>query len=176
MNRIFDRKHIWRLEPAMFGQAITLLADQLGSFPIDTVIGIERGGRFLAQALAARLDLPVLTILARHNRSDAIRQQATGYVQVNTAAAAQVSPGSTLLLCDDICGTGATLRAVSGALDSLVCPREIRTVTLCRNTGAELLPDLWLWEVSDWVCFPWELPAAEPAVPLPVLSQPRSQP
>jgi uncharacterized protein len=93
-----------------------------------------------------------------HNSGDAVRQQATGRVTLDVAAATDLEQGLRVLLCDDIVGTGATLAAVSGALEVLIVPRQIQTVTLYRNAGATDHPDLWLWEVRDWVVFPWEPP------------------
>ncbi len=50
-----------------------------------------------------------------------------------------------------------TLRLADGA--------RALTAVLCLNTGATARPDLWLWEVTDWVNFPWEH-APETTVPL----------
>ena len=59
---------------------------------------------------------------------------------------------------DDICGTGATLAAVTSALARLAEPGAVLvTATLCRNAGSPCRPDLTVWDdLREWVIFPWE--------------------
>ncbi|MGH3887384.1 MAG: phosphoribosyltransferase [Pseudonocardiaceae bacterium] len=155
---MFDSTRVWRLDADTLHAGIEVLAATLAATPPDVVIGIARGGTRLAHTLAACLRRPVVTVRAWHNHGDAVRQQATGIVNLNITAANTIDHGLRVLLCDDICGTGATLAAVSAALDALILPRQTQTVTLCRNEGATDHPDLWLWDVRDWVVFPWESP------------------
>lgn len=168
MPRLFESSTVFCLSAAEFRVGVQLLADELASSAPDMVIGVARGGVALAISLAARLSRPVLTVSARHNSDDGIRRHASGIVHVDLTALRHLDPGLRLLVCDDIYGTGATIHAVSTAVVEAVRPRRIRTVTLCRNEGAADFPDLWLWNVRDWVVFPWEQPP--PAVlmcPLP---------
>lgn len=158
MPRVFDSTGVLHLDEDTVQTGIEVLAEALAAAPPDVVIGVARGGTRLAHALAARLCRPHLVVRASHNPGDAVRQQATGLVTLDVTAATNFDHGLRVLLCDDIYGTGATVRAVSAALDTLIVPRQIRTVTLCRNEGASDHPDLWLWEVRDWVIFPWEPP------------------
>lgn len=158
MARVFDSTGVLRLDQGTLHVGIKVLAVALAVAPPDVVIGVARGGTRLAHNLAAHLSRPVVTVRASHNHDDAVRQQATGIVHLNVTAATDLDHGLRVLLCDDIYGTGATLRAVSAALDALIAPRQIQTVTLCRNDGATDHPDLWLWDVRDWVVFPWEPP------------------
>lgn len=158
MSRVFDSPGVLRLGEDALHAGIDVLASALAVAPPDVVIGVARGGTPLAHAFAARLRRPVVAVRASHNPSDAVRQQATGLVDVDVTAATDLAHGQRVLLCDDIYGTGVTLAAVSAALDALIVPRRIQTVTLCRNEGAATHPDLWLWDVRDWVVFPWEPP------------------
>ena len=41
------------------------------------------------------------------------------------------------------------MAAVHGARVAFAC-------TLCRNEGSSVYPDAWVWDVRDWVVFPWE--------------------
>ncbi len=68
---------------------------------------------------------------------------------------------------DDICGTGATLTAVTSALARIAAPgAALVTATLCRNAGSPCRPDLTVWDdLREWVVFPWE---ARPPDGLPV--------
>lgn len=158
MPRVFDSTGVLRLDEDTVRRGIEVLAEALVAAPPEVVIGIARGGTHLAHALAAHLRRPHVVVRASHNSGDAVRQQATGLVTLDVTAATHLDHGLRVLLCDDIYGTGATVRAVSTVLNAFIVPRQIRTVILCRNEGAGDHPDLWLWEVRDWVVFPWEPP------------------
>jgi hypoxanthine phosphoribosyltransferase len=73
-----------------------------------------------------------------------------------------------VLLVDDICGSGATFSTVSAVLNGLWKPTLLRTAVLCRNLGAGYTPDSWIWDVADWVCFPWEPHPGQATQPLPL--------
>jgi hypoxanthine phosphoribosyltransferase len=156
MPRVFDSTGVLHLDEDTVQTGIEVLAEAITAAPPDVVIGVARGGTRLAHALAAHLRRPHVMVRASHNPGDAVRQQATGLVNLDVTAATNLDHKLRVLLCDDISGTGATLAAVSAALDALIFPGQIQTVTLCRNEGATDHPDLWLWDVRDWVVFPWE--------------------
>jgi uncharacterized protein len=177
MPRLFESSTVFCLDTAEFRAGVHLLAEDLAASAPDMVIGIARGGVALAVSLATHLCRPVLTVSARHNSDDGIRQHASGTVHVDLTAIRHVDPGLRLLVCDDIYGTGATIHTVSTALVDAVVPRSIRTVTLCRNDGATDFPDLWLWNVRDWVVFPWEQrPSTTAMHPLPHAGHLRRKP
>lgn len=167
-QRVFVRQRILQVTPEGYRAGVRLLAEaaQLRHGPITTVIGVAHGGLAPAQALGALLAVPTYRIDARHNPTDALYTQASGHVTCDLQRLVSALAGRRLagriLLVDDICGTGATFRALHSALDSyLSSGATIHTVVLCRNAGAIHEPDLWLWTVDDWVRFPWEptLPA-----------------
>ncbi|MGH3814365.1 MAG: phosphoribosyltransferase [Pseudonocardiaceae bacterium] len=160
MPRVFDSTGVLRLNEDTVHTGIQVLAEALAEAPPDVVIGVARGGTRLAHTLAAHLCRPLVMVRASHNHGEVVRQQATGIVTLDVTTATDLDHGLRVLLCDDIYGTGATLAAVSAALDALIVPRQIQTVTLCRNAGATDHPNLWLWDVRDWVVFPWEPPPA----------------
>jgi hypoxanthine phosphoribosyltransferase len=158
-RRAFDRAFAWQMSASQADAAARLLASaaaQLG--PVDEVIGIERGGSWPAHAIAALIGVPVRTVRARHNTTDAMYAEATGNVW---CTAPGIEPGSLhglVLVVDDIYGTGATLRSVTRELTALALPGTgLRTATLCRNAGAPSRPDLTVWDgLREWVVFPWE--------------------
>ena len=174
-RRVFATGRVLSISTAAFQQGAKLIAGAERDYEPNLVIGIERGGHPLAQAIAALLHIPATTIGARHNASDQTRIPATGLVTVDPRPLATVPPGSRALLVDDICGSGATLATVAARVTALLRPASMRTATLCRNSGATTTPQTWLWEVSDWVHFPWEPPPDVPTTPLAVPDSVRHQ-
>lgn len=166
LARIFDHVRIWHLTSEVFEAAAVMLAvhEQVP----DVVVGIARGGMPLAQLLGAHYGVPVLELTARHNLSDGIYAEATGIVELteNSFRDQQHPAGSKILVADDICGTGATSRAVLRWVTGNLRPSRLRMTALCRNEGASPMPDSWLWDTRDWVVFPWNEAITEPTEPL----------
>ena len=172
MSRIFERRRVWSLDQAACeaGCALLAAAVSLRFAPFDAVVAVARGGCTPAGMVAAALALPVVAVRARHNRTDAVRSRATGRVEMEVPDLGGLPERPRLLLVDDICGSGATLEAVGGMLRFRVRPRGLRTAVLCRNAGSASRPDVWVWDVRDWVAFPWEEPPREATEPLPAPS------
>ncbi|MGH8899787.1 MAG: phosphoribosyltransferase, partial [Egibacteraceae bacterium] len=160
MTRIFEHGRVWRLDQAAFEAAAGLLADAIipTAGRVDAVVGVARGGCALAEALSAALAVPAVTIRARHNPTDAAFSQGQGWVDLDPVEFDPPAPGARLLVADDICGTGATLDTVRGYLSTAASAARVFTCALCRNEGSRFSPDVWVWEVRDWVTFPWEQP------------------
>ncbi|ANN21161.1 phosphoribosyltransferase [Amycolatopsis orientalis] len=177
-QRDFDHHRIWRVTPEALHDAATLLADAIlrDHSSIERVIGIANGGIAPAHLIASTLRLNARIVHARHNTSDDAYQQATGEVTLDLTPLTHTLNGQQLqgrvLIVDDICGSGATLRRVHDDLAPLLgSDAQILTAVLCLNTGASTRPDYSIWTVSDWVVFPWEKPPANhDTTPLP---QPR---
>src|SRR5690606_11560653 len=146
--------------PDEFLAAACLIADLEAEHLPAAVLGIARGGVRLAETVAGKLGVPAVIIRARHNEPEGIQQAATGRILLddehNQEALAVLPSCAPLLVVDDICGSGATLRAVADILTTTLGPSEIRTAVLCRNEGSEYPLDSWGWDVADWVHFPWE--------------------
>ncbi|WP_181970417.1 phosphoribosyltransferase [Kitasatospora xanthocidica] len=152
--------------------AARLIAESVVGIDPDVtcVIGIASGGIKPARLMADYLKVPLHTVTAKHNKSDAPFQQATGDVAVRLANSLPGRLSGTVLLVDDIAGTGATFTAVSNALnDRLDYSTEIMTAALFRNRGCTQTPDRWAWSVDDWVVFPWETPHSGQTQPVPAL-------
>lgn len=169
MARRFELRRVWRLGEDEMETGARLLArvaaERFGSF--DVVIGIARGGTRPAALVGAALNATVATLTARHNVSDAVYSQGTGRVEVGTPDLPSAARQGRLLVVDDICGSGATLSAVLAVIRASSLDAELRTATLCLNSGSAVRPDLYLWIVSDWVVFPWDARPAMPTEPLP---------
>jgi hypothetical protein len=158
MSRIFEHRRVWRLDQARFEAAAALLARAITSHldAVDAVVGIARGGCALADALSGALEVPAGTIRARHNPTDAIYSQGQGRVELEVDGFQPPASTARVLVVDDICGTGATLKAVRRYLSTIAPATRVLTCTLCRNEGSCAQPDMWVWAVRDWVVFPWE--------------------
>lgn len=162
VQRQFDYQRIWQLTVPMFERAGTVIAEAAPR--TEVVVGIARGGIPLAELVAEHLGQRMVPLRARHNLSDEIYEPASGDVRIateETAALAAAVAGRRVLVADDICGTGATLRAV---LDHLAAmrPAAVHSAVLCRSEAAAFTPDVWLWNTRDWVVFPWNDPVAQP--------------
>ncbi|MEU0240930.1 phosphoribosyltransferase family protein [Nocardiopsis sp. NPDC006198] len=182
-RRYFGHRRIHHVTERRFAQAITNLAEQvrLAHPRVGLVVGIARGGTRAATALAGLLGIPSALVFARHNTSEDTHLPASGDVTVDLtdlpAHLSGMAEGTDVLVVDDICGSGATLqvlrRALSPHLGADTAPVE---AVLCRNLGSAHAPDLVVWEVDDWVLFPWEHrpTSALPLVELPAPSQGRT--
>lgn len=174
-RRVFQHQQIWRLTPDALRDAITLLAGAIlcDHDSIQHVIGIANGGTAPARMIASTFGVRARTVRARHNVGDATYQPATGKVTLDLDPLARTLHGERLrgriLVVDDICGSGATLRRLHHELAPMVSPStQVLSAVLCLNTGATTLPDYTVWTVSDWVVFPWEKPPTDQhTTPLP---------
>jgi hypoxanthine phosphoribosyltransferase len=160
VQRQFDYQRVWQLTLPMFERAGTMIAEAAPR--ADVVVGIARGGIPLAELVAERLGLQMVPLRVRHNLSDEIYLPASGDVRITTEDAAPLASaveGRQVLVADDICGTGATLKAV---LDRMLAmqPAAVRSAVLCRSEAADFT--IWLWNTRNWVVFPWNDPVAQP--------------
>ena len=111
-SRAFNRDFAWQMTASQATTAAAVLAGAAATGgPVDAVIAIARGGTEPARDIAAALAAPVRTVRARHNPTDAVYAVATGRVSCDVAGAGPLR--GRVLVVDDICGTGATLTAVT---------------------------------------------------------------
>lgn len=142
---------------------------------MTAVVGIANGGIRPATVIADQLGVPLHLAIARHNQTDELWQQATGEVTVTLPGALPRRFGGTVLLVDDIAGSGATFAAVTQALGPLLADSAVtKSLALCRNAGCSEGPDGWVWDVDDWVVFPWEQGCPDDARRLPVPNKVRT--
>jgi uncharacterized protein len=171
-GRAFNHAFTWQMTASQATDAASALARAAASGgPVDAVIAIARGGTRPACDIAAALGAPVRTVQARHNQTDAPYEKATGLVSCDVTEAGPVR--GRVLIVDDICGTGATLAAVTSALQHFAAPGAVLiTATLCRNAGSSARPDLTVWnDLEEWVVFPWEASLLD-GLPVRVLPDP----
>lgn len=156
-TRVFEHARIWRLDWDGFEAAARMLA--AAEPPPALVVGIARGGVELARFLSDWFGVPFATVTARHNVCDGPYAEMARGVEIEGAAP---TAADGILVADDICGTGDTLTSVVSHITGQLGHVAIRTVALCRNRGAAFAPDAWVWNVADWVAFPWEEPPSGP--------------
>jgi adenine/guanine phosphoribosyltransferase-like PRPP-binding protein len=170
------QKTVWKLTEPLFQRGAHLLAHAARERhgPITAVVGIANGGRVLAYAAGASLNVRAFIVNAGYSTESAIYRQvgspAGSAVRVDVGELARQVPEGSLrgrvLVVDDICGSAGTLDAVRAALvPYLAADAGLVTAVLCRTPGTRTDPDLWLWQVHDAVIFPWEQ-ASEPATAL----------
>lgn len=172
-GRVFDHAKIWELTQDVFEDAARRLAE--AEPRPDIVVGIARGGVPLARLLGEWFGVPVAEIGARHNCGDGAYASQSAVVEVSGRLPRLGKAAPAVLVADDICGTGETIRAILRHIGTDACPGRVRTVALCRNVGASFLPDAWIWDTRDWVVFPWDRPASGPAEPLVLPAQLRGR-
>lgn len=175
-RRLFGHRRIHRVTERRLDQAINHLVERVRlTYPqVALVVGVARGGIRPSRTLAERLRVPSIPVFARHNTSEDTHLPASGDVMIDLAdlpeRLANVPEGTAILLVDDICGSGATLRVLRRALSPHLGEGTLLVdVVLCRNVGSDHVPDLTVWDVDDWVLFPWE---ADPTSSLPVVELP----
>lgn len=154
-RRRFSDDCLWTLDYPTTVVAARLLTRSSAVANAQIVVAVARGGLWPAAVIAAHLRLPMVSVFARHNTGEDVRLQATQQASVSCPIDLGPLAGAHTLIVDDIYGTGTTLRTVRDAIPPL---RSSPAITLCRNTGADGAPQAWVWDVADWVCFPWEKP------------------
>src|SRR5690606_30859792 len=126
--RVFRHRRILRISLDAYDHAIRLLAAAVRRrfAPVSAVVGIANGGLAPAGGISAILDVPNHRITAKHNPTNAVYIKATGHVTVDlddmAAALHRQQLAGTVLLVDDICGSGATFSTVRSAIDPYLQP------------------------------------------------------
>ncbi|MFG3253263.1 phosphoribosyltransferase [Streptomyces sp. NPDC048172] len=157
-RRVFRRQRPYALSEAVCNVALSQLTAAIGQRGAPSgIIGIASGGRHPAEKIADQLDVPLFHATARHNATDDLYVQATGRVEIHLPTDLPRLLSGRFVIVDDICGTGATLTALTDALTPRRAPgTRLEWATLCRNIGSPIAPHWWCWEVDEWTVFPWE--------------------
>ena len=108
---------------------------------VDGVVGVRRGGAFVAGLVAAHLGVPLGFVTAQFRNDD----HSPRFDSPRIDDFGSTPDGDHLLVVDDVAVTGATLTAVCEGL-------EARTTTLVIRGDADLVayPDL-----TDCIHWPW---------------------
>ena len=117
---------------------IDVLAEQIGSLPVDTaIVGIHTGGAWVAEALAARLGIRTVGSLAVTLHRDDFATRGL-HPQRQTTDISFTVEGAHILLVDDVLQSGRTVRAALNELFDFGRPRSIKLAVLIDRGGREL--------------------------------------
>ncbi|MBI4513585.1 MAG: phosphoribosyltransferase [Gemmatimonadetes bacterium] len=135
----------------LFGELCRALAVKVGrEYDPEIIIGIAAAGVIPGAVIAAMLRRDFFAMKITRRRDE---QRVRERPEILSAAPPQAA-GKRVLLVDEICDTGETLRLALAAVRS-VGPREVRTATsLVRKGGYR--PDFWALETGALVIFPWD--------------------
>lgn len=135
----------------LFGELCRALAIRVGrEFDPEVVIGIAAAGVIPGAVIAAMLRKPFYSIKITRRRGEGrVRERP----EILSAAPPQIA-GCRVLLVDEICDSGDTMRLALAAVRD-VGPSEVRTATsLVRKGGYE--PDYYAVRAEGVVIFPWD--------------------
>jgi hypoxanthine phosphoribosyltransferase len=136
-----------------FGVGIRWLAQQVvdEDWVPDTVLGVVRGGLFVAAGLAYALDLKDVRHVNVEFYTDAGETLPEPVLVGQQPYLADLG-GRRVLVADDVADTGATLHFVRGLLPS---DADVRVAVLYEKPQTTYAPEL-AWRSTDrWIRFPW---------------------
>lgn len=134
----------------LFGELSRALAIRVArEWMPDIVVGVATAGVVPGAAVAAMLDLPFHSILIsrRHYSAEARETPAV------FGAAPQDVRGKRVLVVDETCESGATLRLAVGAVVNAGA-REVRTAVSIRTGG--YAPDFHAFNTQAMIVLPWD--------------------
>jgi hypoxanthine phosphoribosyltransferase len=143
-------KGVLMVDWPLFGELSRALAIRVArEWMPDVVVGVATAGVVPGAAVAAMLDLPFHSILiSRRYHAESVRDTPA----VFGAAPADVR-GQRVLLVDETCESGATLRLAVGAIVNAGA-REVRTAVSIR-TGS-YAPDYHALATQAMIVLPWD--------------------
>lgn len=141
----------------VFGELCRALAFNVSrDFQPELVIGIAKAGVIPGAVVASILRCDFYSLkITRRDGADLVHDEP----RILTAAPPQAA-GKRVLIVDEICTTGETLRMALAAVRA-VRPRQIRTATSFAKVG-QYRPDFYAVETDAMVIFPWDAAPAGP--------------
>jgi hypoxanthine phosphoribosyltransferase len=114
----------------------------LNGSDFNFVVGISRGGLIPAALIATKLNKPLIAVY--------VDKQNNVYLDRKNWIL-----GKKILLVDDICRTGATLKMMKSFLEKSGVA-AIETLTLYCSPQSQFRPDIIIAESADNIYFPWD--------------------
>jgi hypoxanthine phosphoribosyltransferase len=136
----------------VFGELCRALAVKVtrGGFHPEIVVGIAKAGVIPGAVIASILRCDFFSMkISRRSGTELVRDQP----KVLTAAPRQVA-GRRVLIVDEICTSGATLRLAIAAVRAFH-PTEVLTATSFVRVGGHK-PDFFAVETDATIIFPWD--------------------
>lgn len=125
--------------------------------PFSRIVGVTRGGLFLAARLSYKLGIP-MTAMSWSTRDTAERESVAWIPE-------DINSGQHILLIDDIIDSGQTIKEIiQDWEDSVPEPLDMNNLSIAcciLNTDQSIMPDFWHKTIDrsidkDWVNFWWE--------------------
>jgi hypoxanthine phosphoribosyltransferase len=148
-----DESELELLSYADFGVGIRWLAQQLvtDAWIPDAVLGVVRGGLFVAAGIAYALDIKDVRHVNVEFYTDA-GETLPEPVLIGQQPHLADLDGQRVLVADDVADTGATLHFVRRLLPA---GAEVRVAVLYEKPHTTYAPEL-AWRSTDrWIRFPW---------------------
>lgn len=121
-------------------------------FRPDLILGVSRGGIIPALLLSDRLSAPLDIIGVRFYKGVGDVEERPYIIQ----DVSQELMGRRVLIVDDVCDTGHTLRLVREYVKERGA-REVMVCTLHYKPWAVYRPDYYVEETESWIIYPWEV-------------------
>lgn len=135
----------------MFGELCRALALRVAQdYDPEVVVGIAAAGVIPGAVIAAMLDREFFAVKITRRENDTGRR---GRPEILSAAPPELA-GRRVLLVDEICDSGETLRLALAAVRD-VGPAEVRTATSLIHVGG-YEPDFYALAAEGTVIFPWD--------------------
>jgi uncharacterized protein len=136
----------------LFGELCRVLAVKVATsgFRPEMVVGIAKAGVIPGAVVASILRCDFYSLkISRDSGSERVRARPR-----ILSAAPKEAAGKRVLVVDEICTSGDTLRIALNALRQ-VAPAEVRTATSLTKVG-RYRPDYYALETAATVAFPWD--------------------
>ncbi len=136
-----------------FGVGIRWIAQRLvdDDWIPDAILGVVRGGLFVAAGLAYALDIKDVRHINVEYYTDAGETLPEPRI-IGTAPYLDDLVGRRVLVADDVADTGATLHFVQGLLP---VNADLRVAVLYGKPASTYPPDVAWRTTSKWIRFPW---------------------
>ena len=128
-----------------------------GTFQPDLILGVSRGGLFLADGLSRALRKPMAVIAASSYREGSGTSQ--GELQISSTIASVVPVAGKVLLVDDLADSGQTLQALCVHLKSFYPQIEqLKTAVVWVKSSSVFQPDFAAEYLNAdvWIVQPFE--------------------
>tara|TARA_R100000951_G_C2636661_1_gene179510 strand:- start:310 stop:756 length:447 start_codon:yes stop_codon:yes gene_type:complete len=120
---------------------------------IDTIIGIARGGLPPAVIISNHLNCPMFTIgIKSYDDQERLCIETTQDLDYG------LLDGNSILVVDDICDSGKSLKYIKSNLDKNCKVKDVHTAALFLRDKSIFEPNIYSKKIIDdrWIIFPWE--------------------
>jgi hypoxanthine phosphoribosyltransferase len=121
-------------------------------FRPDVIVGILRGGLFVANLLSDVMDVEDVVPLGIRSY---VGVKARGTPVVYHKPSLEGLNGKRVLLVDDVSDEGKTLMTAHSLIRESAYPSELRTSVLHIKPWTKFVPDYYVLSTSYWILYPW---------------------